>query len=123
MSSESIVPAAQCKTMEEVRDGVDHLDATIVTLFAQRMRYIEAAARIKQDREAVRDEPRKAEVIDHACAVAREHGFPEALARKIYEELVEGSIAYEFTHFDRRKRPRPITGSPRAADQHRGQKG
>lgn len=107
MSSESIVPAALCKTMEEVRDGIDHLDAAIVTMFAQRMRYIEAAARIKQDREAVRDEPRKAEVIDHACAIAREQGFPEPLTRAIYDALVEGSIAYEFTHFDRRRRPRP----------------
>lgn len=116
MSSESIVPAAHCKTMGEVRDGIDHLDAAIITLLAQRMRYIEAAARIKQDREAVRDEPRKAEVIDHACAVAQEQGFPEALARKIYETLVEGSIAYEFTHFDRRKRPRPAVSPPSDQD-------
>lgn len=107
MSSESIVPAATCNTMDEVRAGIDHLDATIVALLARRMRYIEAAARIKQDREAVRDEPRKEQVIDHACAVAREQGFPEPLARKIYEVLVEGSIAYELTHFDRRERTRP----------------
>lgn len=116
MSSESIVPAAQCKSMGEVREGIDHLDAAIVTLFAQRMRYIEAAARIKRDREAVRDEPRKAEVIDHACTIAREQGFPEPLARKIYEMLVEGSIAYEFTHFDRHKRPRPAVRSESDAD-------
>jgi isochorismate pyruvate lyase len=102
MTSESIVPAARCTTMEEVRAGIDQVDAEIVTLFARRMRYIEAAARIKPDRDAVRDEPRKAEVIDHACAVAREQDFPEALARQIYETLVEESIAYEFDRFDRR---------------------
>lgn len=96
-------------TMEEVRGGIDHLDDAIVTLLARRMRYIEAAARIKQDRGAVRDESRKAEVIDHACTVAREQGFPEPLTRQLYEALVEGSIAYEFTHFDRRKRPRSAT--------------
>jgi len=88
--------------MEEVRAAIDHVDAEIVALLARRMRYIEAAARIKQDRAAVRDEPRKAEVIDHACAVARELGFPEDLTRRIYEMLVEGSIAYELDRFDER---------------------
>ena len=102
MTSESIVPAESCSSMKEVRAAIDHVDAEIVTLFARRMRYIEAAARIKQDREAVRDEPRKAEVIDHACVVAREVDFPEDLTRKIYEMLVEGSIAYEFDRFDER---------------------
>lgn len=102
MTSESTVPAADCTTMEEVRAAIDQIDAEIVTLFARRMRYIEAAARIKPHREDVRDEPRKAAVIDHACDVARDEGFPEGLTRQIYELLVEGSIAHEFDRFDRR---------------------
>ena len=102
MTSESIVPAADCKTMAEVRAAIDQVDTEIVALFARRMRYIEAAARIKPDRDAVRDEPRKASVIDHACAIAREKDFPEALTRLIYDMLVEGSIAHEFERFDNR---------------------
>jgi isochorismate pyruvate lyase len=102
MTSESIVPSDSCSSMAEVRAAIDHVDAEIVALFARRMRYIEAAARIKRDRAAVRDEPRKAEVIEHACAVARDLDFPPALTRQIYEILVEGSIAYEFDRFDKR---------------------
>jgi isochorismate pyruvate lyase len=102
MTSESTVPAADCTTMDEVRAAIDQIDAEIVTLFARRMRYIEAAARIKPHRDDVRDEPRKAAVIDHACDVARETGFPEGLTRQIYELLVEGSIAHEFDRFDQR---------------------
>lgn len=100
MTSESTVPAADCMTMEEVRAAIDHIDAEIVTLLARRMRYIEAAARIKPHRDDVRDEPRKAAVIDHACAVARAEVFPEGLTRQIYELLVEGSIAHELDRFD-----------------------
>jgi isochorismate pyruvate lyase len=102
MTSESFLPAESCASMADVRAAIDHVDTKIVTLLAERMRYIEAAARIKQDRDAVRDEARKAEVIAHACRVARGNGFPELLARQIYETLVEGSIRYELERFDKR---------------------
>ncbi|WP_156678827.1 chorismate mutase [Sphingomonas profundi] len=96
------LPADRCTTMAEVRAGVDALDEAIVGLFAQRMRYMDAAARIKPTRELVRDEPRKAAVIDHARAVAEARGFPPALAAALYDMLVEGSIAYEMERFDAR---------------------
>ena len=100
--TDPIPTAEQCTTMGEVRAAIDDCDRRIVTLLAERMRYIEAAARIKQDRDAVRDEARKQEVIDHAAAVAAEAGFPPALARGIYDLLVEGSIAHELERFDAR---------------------
>lgn len=99
-----IVPAAICTTMTEVRAAIDALDERIVTLLGERMRYMDAAARIKPTRGAVRDEPRKAAVIDHAAEVAARVDFPPDLARALYEMLVEGSIAYEFDRFDARNR-------------------
>ena len=86
--------------MAEVRRGVDALDREIGALIAERFRYMDAAARIKPDREAVRDEPRKAEVIANARRHAAEGGVPQAVIEAIYETLVEGSIAYEFDRFD-----------------------
>lgn len=64
------------------------------------MRYIEAAARIKTERSAVRDEWRKQDVIDKAARRAKEVDFPEEVVRKVYEELVEGSIAHEMKKWD-----------------------
>ena len=87
--------------MAEVRAGVDALDERIVTLLATRIRFMDAAARIKQARDEVRDEPRKAAVIAHACAVAEREGMPPAIAAALYEQLVEASIAYELDRFDR----------------------
>ena len=94
----------QCQTMAEVRAGVDALDEEIVTLLGRRMCFIEAAARIKPDRAQVRDEPRKAAVIAHAQEAAARIGFPSDLAGEIYEQLVEGSIAYELQCFDEGRR-------------------
>jgi isochorismate pyruvate lyase len=89
--------------MAEVRNGIDRLDEQIVALLAERFRYMEAAARIKQDRGAVRDERRKAEVIANARRIAGEGGAPADAIEDIYERLVERSISYEFEQFDRNR--------------------
>ena len=81
-----------CNNMTEVRAGVDDVDRQIVALLARRFGYMDAAARIKPDREAVRDEWRKADV--------KAEGVDRALVSRLYEELIETSIAYELKRFD-----------------------
>ena len=100
MTDKTPVPAADCTDMGQVRAAIDGLDTLIVSLLAERMRYIEAAARIKPSRDTVRDEVRKAAVIAHAVKVANDRGFPPRLAYRLYDMLVEGSIAHEFEMFD-----------------------
>jgi isochorismate pyruvate lyase len=86
--------------MAEVRQGVDRLDEAIVALLAERFRYMEAAARIKPERDAVRDEWRKADVLAKVRAAAEREGAPAARLAALYEALIESSIAYEFERFD-----------------------
>lgn len=90
----------QCNSMAEVRAGIDALDGQLMALLARRMRFMDAAARIKSDRTDVRDEARKRAVIANAVEAAGRLGFPADLARDLYEVLIEGSIAYEFQRFD-----------------------
>ncbi|OBV11852.1 chorismate mutase [Erythrobacter dokdonensis] len=97
-------PPEACTTMAEVREGVDALDRELVALLATRFGYMRAAARIKPTREAVRDEERKASVIAAAVAEAEAQGLPGDVVADIWERLVEGSIAYEFTEWDRIRR-------------------
>ena len=96
------LPGHACTTMAEVRLGVDALDRDLVALLARRFAYMDAAARIKPAREAVRDEDRKAQVIANARAAAANAGLPDAAIADLWERLVEASIAYELTAFDRR---------------------
>ena len=97
-----MIEPENCRSMAEVRAGVDALDEQIVTLLGKRMQFLEAAARIKQHRDQIRDEERNAVVIEHAAEVAARVGVPPALARELYALLLEGSIAYELERFDGR---------------------
>ncbi|WP_010184467.1 chorismate mutase [Sphingomonas sp. PAMC 26605] len=97
-----ILPGPDCTTMTEVRAGVDQVDRELVALLARRFAYMDAAARIKPARTAVRDEARKMQVIDNAVAAAAAAGAPERIVADLWEQLVEASIAYELAAFDRR---------------------
>lgn len=96
---------ADCRGMEEVRNGVDRLDEEIVALLAERFRYMEAAARIKPNRDAVRDEWRKADVIAKVRAAAAKEGAPADRIALLYEALVEASIEYELIGYDALRSP------------------
>lgn len=99
MTKDRVKPA-DCLTMVEVRNGVDRLDEEIVALLGERFRYMDAAARIKPNREAVRDEARKAEVIANVRRLSPEAGVDPDTAEALYEQLVEASIAHEHVEFD-----------------------
>jgi isochorismate pyruvate lyase len=94
------IDPAECQSMEEVRHGVDRVDEEIVRLLGRRFRYMDAAARIKPVREAVRDEGRKAQVLANVDRLAGEHDVPREPLAELYERLVEASIAYELRRFD-----------------------
>lgn len=86
--------------MIDVREGVDATDRELVALLDRRFGYMRAAARIKPTRDAVRDEERKASVIAAAVADAESRGIPGDLIAELWDQLVEGSIAYEFDEWD-----------------------
>lgn len=90
-----------CVSMAEVRQGVDALDRALVTLLAERQRYMDAAARIKATRETVRDEARIEEVVAKVKASARQAGLSEAIAEPVWRLLIERCIAHEFEVWDR----------------------
>jgi isochorismate pyruvate lyase len=94
------LPPERCATMAEVRAGVDRMDRDLVAALARRFAFMDAAARIKPDRAAVRDERRKAEVIDNVRGLARAAGIPEDVIARLWDLLVESSIAYELERFD-----------------------
>jgi isochorismate pyruvate lyase len=97
-----IMPGQHCTTMSEVRAGVDALDRELVALLRRRFDYMDAAARIKPARAAVRDEARKVQVIAQAREEAERLGLPADAVAAIWETLVEASIGYELAAFDAR---------------------
>lgn len=97
------LPPEQCRCMADVRAGVDATDAALVELLGRRFGYMRAAARIKPTRDDVRDEARKAEVIEGARRAALDAGIPADAIAGLWDRLVEASIAYELEEWDRLK--------------------
>lgn len=100
MSNDFKLPE-DCTDMREVRIGVDTTDRELMELLDRRFGYMRAAARLKEDRGVVRDEARKAEVIENARADAAKRELPSGKIAEIWELLVETSIAYELDEWDR----------------------
>lgn len=92
---------ADCQTMIDVRKGVDALDRELVRLLVIRQGYMCAAARIKQDRDAVHDEARIEDVVTKVVASAKEQGLSPDIAEPVWRKLIERCIAFEFKEWDR----------------------
>ena len=93
-----------CADMREVRAGVDATDRELMDLLDRRFGYMRAAARIKPSRDAVRDEARKADVIEAAVQDARTRDLPADKIADLWDLLVETSIAYELVEWERLRR-------------------
>jgi len=93
------------ESMTDVREQVDRIDSELVALLADRFACMDAAARIKQTRASVRDEERKAAVINHVKEMAAEAAIPVPTIAAIWEMLVESSISYEFQKWDQVREP------------------
>ena len=95
-------PLPRCADMGEVRAAIDAIDKRLVTLIAERLHYIDEAARIKPERDQVRDEPRIAEVLAKTRHEALRLGCDPAVIEAAFRALVEASITHEYAAFDRR---------------------
>ena len=98
------VDPAECHTMAEVRQGVDALDRALVALMAERQRYMDAAARIKPDRDAVHDDARIEDVVSKVLIAASQHHLSPDIAEPVWRLLIDRCIAHEFATYDRTRR-------------------
>lgn len=95
-----MTPLPPMENMSDVREQVDRIDGELIALLTQRFACMDAAARIKQDREAVRDEGRKAQVLENVKQLAANAAIPVPTMVAIWEMLIETSISYEFKKWD-----------------------
>jgi isochorismate pyruvate lyase len=88
--------------MTEVRAAIDAIDRRLVAIIAERLHYIDEAARIKPRRDQVHDEDRIADVLAKTRAEAVRLGCDPAVVEAAFKALVAASIAHEFAAFDSR---------------------
>jgi isochorismate pyruvate lyase len=94
-------PPEDCSHMDQVREGVDAVDRAMVTLLAERQRYMEAAARIKPSRDVVHDDWRIEDVVAKVLAASEAAGLSPAIAEPVWRKLIAQCIAHEFGVWDR----------------------
>jgi len=101
----------QARTLGELRERIDALDAQIVSLMAQRALCVRDATRFKADESQVAAPARQAQVFARVRALAAPHephfpGLPD-IVESAYRALVTGFIAGEGRFFHDTERLTP----------------
>lgn len=86
---------SECRDLADVRTNIDRIDRQLVPLIAERTRFVEQAARIKTDHNAVVDPARIEQVIAKVCHQATQEGLPPEMAERIWRAIIDASIQHE----------------------------
>ena len=86
---------ADCMTKEDVRAELDRIDQALLTLFAERHRYVTRMAEIKTDPHEAYDPARIATIIAKQRKRAEELGLDEDQAELIWKTLIDWNVNYE----------------------------
>ncbi len=92
--------AVTAETMADVRYEIDRLDRLLVELITERQSFMDAAARIKGDRNVVHDRARIEDVVSKVLAECARAGLSPAIAEPVWRTMIDRCIAYEFRSFD-----------------------
>ena len=101
--------AETAETMTDVRYEVDRIDRLLVEILAERQSFMDAAARIKGDRNIVHDRARIEDVVAKVKAACEAAGLSPAIAEPVWRTLIDRCIAYEFESYDALSSPFPAS--------------
>jgi isochorismate pyruvate lyase len=86
---------ADCHSKEDVRAELDRIDQLLLTLFAERHRYVTRMAEIKTDPHEALDPVRIATILEKQRNRAEELGLDEDQAELIWRTLIDWNVNYE----------------------------
>ena len=86
---------ADCHSKEDVRAELDRIDQALLTLFAERHRYVTRMAEIKTDPHEAHDPARIGAIITKQRKRAEELGMDEDQAELIWRTLIDWNANYE----------------------------
>jgi len=93
--------------IDAVRTEIDALDTQLVALIAQRQRWVEAAGRLKTDRDAVRAPDRVGAVIRKVRALAETAGADPTVVERTYRAMIAAFIELELSVHAGEEQSRP----------------
>jgi isochorismate pyruvate lyase len=96
-----IIPPEDCRSLEEIREGMDALDRQIIQILARRVAYVKAAARFKTSSAAVAAPDRVQKVLDTRREWAMEAGLDGDVVRALYRDIVTYCVGEEKKHWEK----------------------
>nr|WP_314564888.1 chorismate mutase [uncultured Pseudomonas sp.] len=87
--------AVNCTSLEEIRTRIDNLDQQIVTLLAERGRYVSQAARFKKDTDGVKAPQRVEQVIAKVRDLSLAAGANPQVTEQVYRAMIAAFIEQE----------------------------
>ena len=87
--------AVTCTTLEDVRNNIDRLAQQIVTLLAERGRYVSQAARFKKDTDGVKAPQRVEQVITKVRELSETVGANPEVTEQVYRAMIAAFIEQE----------------------------
>jgi isochorismate pyruvate lyase len=77
-----------CKSIEDVRRGIDALDREIIQLIGRRAGYVEATTRFKTGEQSFRAPERERTMLEARRRWAEENGLDPGVIEILYRDLV-----------------------------------
>lgn len=84
-----------CSSLDEVRAGIDVVDAQLLSLLAQRAAFVREATRFKSTHDTVDVPSRDQQVIDNAMANATAFHLPQTIAKAVFTAIINTSVPFE----------------------------
>ena len=85
----------ECASADEIPIEIDRIDRQIISLFAERHKYIEEIVKFKHDENSIVALDRKEKVINERKTWAKDAGLNPDTFKEIYTLLVESNIKHE----------------------------
>jgi isochorismate pyruvate lyase len=84
-----------CNSIEDVRGNIDRIDRLIVSLLAERGKYVKQAAQFKKTTDDVKAPQRVEQVISKVKALSEELGANSSVTEQVYRAMISGFINAE----------------------------
>ncbi|MFJ9990395.1 isochorismate lyase [Pseudomonas putida] len=93
--------AAECQSLDDIRQGIDSLDQRLVALLAERLTYVQAATRFKADVHAIPAPERVSAMLEARRQWAKEAGLPVDESEAFFRDLIHWFINQQINHWYR----------------------
>ena len=99
----SAIEPESCRSIQEIRDGVDEIDLALLKLLVRRQAYAKRFVQIKKDAGMPQapDRKRIAQQVERARALGVEMGLSPIIVEPLFRTMIAQHVEFEFLEYSR----------------------